>query len=399
MGKGTDESPYTRKDILRRIRKNGGTANGLDLSGKTFADGVDLSGLDLKGINLKNARCFSLPWLRAMIGTYLEEDVRRDTNPKEVLSSGAHFENTRLSYAHLEGAELPFSHFERSDLSRAHLEGANLAFAFLQGASLIDAHLEGARLTSAFLEGTALGLAHLEGASLGGAKFSDDTKLEGVDWGNYILGEEKRGAFPLAAETYRRLKQWYTNAGMYDIAGELYFREMTAKRKNLRWGNIPKNLYETVALLQLEQALEKSTNDTLDNIDVTSSYLFEIPNKFRFVLFPKKPFSWAWSKLLSLLCGYGERPLRVVVSGIFVIFGLSVLYFILRGVSPFDLTIQAFLSSLYYSAVSFTALGYGPWFNTGSVRSWVQGVGAAEAIIGVFMMALFLVTFIRKMTR
>ena len=53
MGKGTDQSPYTREDIIRRIRRNEGTANGLDLSGKTFADGIDLSGLELTRIILK----------------------------------------------------------------------------------------------------------------------------------------------------------------------------------------------------------------------------------------------------------------------------------------------------------------------------------------------------------
>ena len=396
MGRGTEESPYTRKDILRRIRKNGGTANGLDLSGKTFADGVDLSGLDLKGINLKNARCFSLPWLRAMIGTYLEEDVRRDTNPKEVLSSGAHFENTRLSYAHLEGAELPFSHFERSDLSRAHLEGANLAFAFIQGASLIDAHLEGTRLTRAFLEGTALGLAHLEGASLGGAKFSEDTKLEGVDWGNYILGEEKNGAFPLAAETYRRLKQWYTNAGMYDTAGEFFFREMTAKRKNLWWGDVPKRLQEAVALLRLEQAFEQNANGIHENIDEMDSHLFEKLSKFPFVLFPKKPLSWAWSKFLSLICGYGEKPLRVIGWAASVVLGLAFVYLAIGSLWGWN-----FWDSLYFSVVSFTALGYGSWLNlsSGVASDWIRGLGAFESFIGVFSIALFLVTFIRKMTR
>lgn len=49
------------------------------------------------------------------------------------------------------------------------------------------------------------------------------------------------------------------------------------------------------------------------------------------------------------------------------------------------------------SAASFTALGYGSWASQPSV--WAKGIGAAEAVIGVFMMALFLVTFTRKMVR
>ncbi len=349
MGDGTEQNPYTREDVLRLIKKNGGKAKGLDLSGKTFADGIDLSKVDLSGIILKNAQCLPYFWVRTMLGVYLEEDVLSDVDPEEARLSGAHLERARLLNAHLEEAFLPFSHFDGSDLSRAHLEGADLSFAHFEGACLVDAHLEGARLTGAHLEGTALGLAHLEGAFLGGAKFSADTKLEDVDWGNYILGEEKNGAYRLASDTYRRLKLWYTEHGMYEVAGKFFYREMEAKRKTQSW--------------------------------------------------KRKPHLKLWGWAMRLLCGYGERPWQVVLWGLLVLFGLALLYFFLRGVAPYTLTAQTFLSSLYYSAVSFTALGYGPWFSASSVCGWAQGVGAAEAIIGVFMIALFLVTFVRKMTR
>ena len=336
------DKPITREDVLRLIKENSGKSEGLDLSDKEFIDGIDLSGLDLKGIILKNVQCFPIFWTLTMLSVLLEENVLSDVDREEVRSSGAHLEKARLSYAHLEGAYLPFSHFEHCDLSRARLEGAFLPFAFLWGASLVDAHLEGTRLTGAHLEGTTLGLAHLEGAFLGGANFSDDTKLEGADWGNYILGEEKNGAFRIASETYRRLKKWYTNAGMYDIAGKFFFREMTAKRKAMKWW----------------------------------------PNLL----------NRAFSKLISVLCGYGEKPERVVVSAIVIIFGLAIAYH-LGG--SFDTS--SFWDKLYYSIVSFTALGYGNW--APQPTGWAKGIGAAEAFLGVFMMALFLITFTRKMTR
>ena len=58
MGDGTKENPLTRKDVLRLIEKNGGTASGLDLSGKYFEDEIDLSKLDLHEITLKNEKQF-----------------------------------------------------------------------------------------------------------------------------------------------------------------------------------------------------------------------------------------------------------------------------------------------------------------------------------------------------
>ncbi|MFC1920997.1 pentapeptide repeat-containing protein [Chloroflexota bacterium] len=393
MGDGTEESPYTREDVLRLIEENGGIAEGLDLAEKFLEDGIDLKDLDLKGIILKNVKCYSISCLQGMIGVLLEKDVMRELDPNKIMSSGAHFENSRLAYANLEGAEFPFSHFEHCDLSRANCRNADLAFTFFIGASLIDANLEGTRLTSAFLEGASLSLAHLEGASLGGVKFSDDTKLGNVDWGNYILGEEKRGAFPFVAETYRRLKQWYTNAGMYDIAGEFYFREMTARRKNFRWGNIPKFINEKYAMINLERVLEENTDVRLEDYKEIDQDSFEKYSKFGFFVFPKRPLSWAWSKLVSLLCGYGERPLRVICWAASSIVGFAIIYFIIGSIWEW----AAFWRSLYFSVVSFTALGYGSWVSVTSDA--IKALGATESYVGVFMMALFLVTFTRKMTR
>ncbi|MFC1956061.1 ion channel [Chloroflexota bacterium] len=91
---------------------------------------------------------------------------------------------------------------------------------------------------------------------------------------------------------------------------------------------------------------------------------------------------------MRLLCGYGEKPERVVISAIVVVFGLTIVY-IFGGLN--------LAYAIYFCAVSFTALGYGSWAPT--PVGWIQGLGAVEPFLGVFMMALFLVTFIRKMTR
>ena len=55
MGDRTEQSLYTREDVLRLIAENGGTAEGLDLSGKTFVEDINLFGLDLNGIILRGA--------------------------------------------------------------------------------------------------------------------------------------------------------------------------------------------------------------------------------------------------------------------------------------------------------------------------------------------------------
>jgi uncharacterized protein YjbI with pentapeptide repeats len=311
MGDGTKENPFTREDVLKLIKENGGTARGLDLSGKVFIDDIDLSSFDLKGV-------------------VLNESIFRSRHEGAILS-GAHLEGAYFIGAHLEGVNFIVTHLEGANLQYAHLEGANLWNANLEGAYLQDANLDGADFKNA----------NLDGADLFNAEFSYNTKLDSVYWGNYIPydEEEEKGLALTAAHTYRRLKMWYTEHGIYDVAGEFFFREMTAKRKAMKWW----------------------------------------PN----------PLNRASSKIISMLCGYGERPSQVVISAIVVIFVLAIAY----QFGGLDLPY-----SIYFSAVSFTALGYGSWAYKPQA-DWVQGLGVFEAFIGVFMMALFLVTFTRKMTR
>jgi hypothetical protein len=166
--------------------------------------------------------------------------------------------------------------------------------------------------------------------------------LPNATWGDYILEEEATGQFNDAASTYRVLKQLHTNGGMYDIAGEFHYREMEARRK-LAWQE-----------RRLPYAL--------------SMYL------------------------LRFLYGYGERPERVIGWAATVVFGLALVHWLFGTVAG------GFLEALYYSAVSFPALGYGAW--APEPQGWAgRFLGAGESFLGVFMMALFLVTFTRKMTR
>ncbi len=419
--------PLTRKDLLNMIKRHGKKAEGLDLSRREFEENIDLSQRDLSGImlreaslwyaRLEGAKLSGAHLERAILrgaqlegadlsGAYLDGADLQGAHLEGANLSGAHLKKTellkarlekaRLVDAHLEGAELEEARLDWADLQSAHLEGAYLMNAYLDGANLSGAYLEGAQLEDTSLEGVQLSDAHLEGANLQRAnlrgatlhkthlqqanlKYCDlsgvDTslieadlegahlfaadlfqaKIEGINWGaGCIAGEEqqylqetdedkKQELIKEAASVYRNLKRWHTEQGMYDLAGEFFFREMTAKRKALKW----------------------KTNPALK----------------------------LWSTFVSLICGYGERPLRAVVWAASAIFGLAIIYFLISATWE----LGAFGNSVYFSALSFAALGYGPWLEVDN--AWVQGIGAFESFLGIFTVALFLVTFVRKMTR
>jgi len=93
------------------------------------------------------------------------------------------------------------------------------------------------------------------------------------------------------------------------------------------------------------------------------------------------------------LFGYGEKPGRVLAAGVLVILLCAGLFDVHNGIvgleSPCPLT------ALYFSAVTFTTLGYGDFEPTPDMR-WLAG---AEAFAGAALMALFIVTLARKYTR
>ena len=352
------EKPLTREDVLKLIEKNGGTAKGLDLSGKTFVEAIDLSDLDLHGIILKDARFPTHFEGAQLMGAKFDGSDLTGADLRSINFQYSHFKKlnnqpTCLAIADLRGSSLLNANFQGADLTAAKFGGVVEA---IQGgvANLDDTDFRGAKLFRTDFEGCYFYGTKLEGACIRGADIYD-AHLEEADWGSYKIGEETSKDFYSAESIYRWLKQYYTNAGIYDIAGEFFFREMTAQRKGIRWWPHPTQR-----------------------------------KRINWWLHPRHR---AWSKFVSLICGYGERPHRVITWAASWILGLAIIYFLVNQIWDWS----AFLRSLYFSAVSFTALGYGSWLEI--TNDWIKGIGAFESFIGVFTMALFLITFTRKMRR
>jgi hypothetical protein len=256
----------------------------------------------------------------------------------------------------LEGYALHGANLSGADLSRANLGRARLFNADLSGASLLKARLEGANLNEADLEG-----ANLLGADLG------DAQLERVRWGEQLRQEalareahragreeEAMNLYGEAEQIARYLTRENERRGHYDIGGRFYKLEKVMRRMQMR------------------------------------------------------PLSgeWMWSKLVDLLCGYGEDTARVILVSLLVILGSAVLFFLLGVRGPDGMLVLdpkagaqenllQFLVCVYFSVITFTTVGYGDIAPVGISRL----VAAAEAFTGAFAISLFVVVFVRKMTR
>jgi hypothetical protein len=218
-------------------------------------------------------------------------------------------------------------------------------------------NLSGFNLKGANLEKADLNSVDLTGAYLENVRISDDTNLYNVSWGDYKLGEEIDGektggdvrikSFNLTLPIYRRLKIWYTQNGISDVAGRFYYREKEVARK-----------------------VAPRKRDKIAGW-----------------------FSWA-------IFGHGEGWKRILfwILGFVLVFGC--IYF---SLSQMDIRIlgtlkpNGLLDCLYYSSVSFIAIGYGSWVTEST--GLVKGLGVCETFLGFFMMTLLLVTFVRKWAR
>jgi len=188
---------------------------------------------------------------------------------------------------------------------------------------------------------------------------------------SYKIWEERQGEliskWKELEGIYRRLKQSCQKFGDTNPAGEFYYREMECKRKRSGGGK------------------------------------------------------WFWYGIFKVSCGYGEKPINVILLSGIIIF-LSSFGFFYNGIEllgsqvldipprliSYDISLNItwfkanfwkviidWIECLYTSIITFTTLGYGDVHPIGYSRI----VASIEAGFGIFLTALFVFVFTRKMSR
>ncbi|MFT5690873.1 MAG: voltage-gated potassium channel Kch [Oceanicoccus sp.] len=276
--------------------------------------------------------------------------------------SGGTLQGLQLKHANLEGINL-VSHVLKngydlsgSDLYRANLRGAHLFNITLDHGSLMKADLSGANLHFGKFRET-----NLLGVNL------DGSKIDHIDIGRKLIQESQAASaassgstieaidlYEQAEEIFRSLRKSAEQQGLYALGGDYIRRELTMRRY----------CYPLFSIDRLK------------------------------------------SKGVDIFCGYGESPGNVVIFSLALIFVCACMYFVLGLNFENQILVldthktffengRNFLMSLYFSTVTFTTLGYGDVTPVGGARA----VAALEAFAGGFTLALFVVVFVKKMTR
>jgi len=99
---------------------------------------------------------------------------------------------------------------------------------------------------------------------------------------------------------------------------------------------------------------------------------------------------------VDLVSAYGRSWLRVLITWFVVIFASTVLLWSCRGIEDSDgkrlkKSLDLLLLAFYFSVVTFTTLGYGDYRPHGAFKA----VAVLLSLVGSFMLALFVVVFMR----
>ena len=418
-------SEYTREEILKMIEERGGAE-------RLWLAGVDLSGIDLsrraitkeleryrskhpgetpawfsettKGINLCKANLERANLQKANLsGVNFQEAKLRHANVQEAALMQANLQEAKLMQAKLQKANLSWANLQKGDLGGANLRQANLRGATLQqtdlgyanleeaylaSAKLQEADLRGARLQRASLLWTDLrkanlGIAHLETLdmyyveSMAGAYFQgtflDRTRMRKEHLGAEI-GEEVEREYDLAKEAYLLLKNNFNQIGRYDDASWAYIKERQMEKRTYH-PKLARKYYAEIEALP-EGASPKSCA------------------WWRFYV--KYTLKWAWDWIIEGLCGYGDKPGRVLRAMLLLLVIAPFAYRLFGGLTHTDGRVATALDYLVYSFDAFSRI---VGTDLVPLTMWGHLVTGLEAFLAVLLASLFIYTLGRRISR
>jgi hypothetical protein len=286
-------------------------------------DGEVTDGIDLRGINLAGFD-FRVP--------VLEDE------------SGFEEELAILSYIHFEGATLKHATFQDGKIHDCFFEDTDITHSNFKNASLNNCSIENADATGALLSG----------ASLVNCNFSN-TKIRDINFSTVLtdqtttfskkLQDETDKNFHIASVEYKQIKEMYKNSSLHSQADYYHYREMVARRKNIKWYN------------------------------------------------PMRVLNFIFA---DLTCKYGTSITRIVLWIAGVVTAFAGIFWAHQNVLYHNTpTMLSFLDSMYFSLITFATVGYGDIHPVGTYRM----LAGIEGLLGVILTSLFTVIVARRIIR
>ena len=161
----------------------------------------------------------------------------------------------------------------------------------------------------------------------------------------------------------------------------------------LATNNASKNERDKEKIIELYRMARKQYEMSGESAACARVYILENDTKLKESHFLKN----VSLKVYKTLSNYGESPGRVALWAAAIILLCAALY-TFTGISSSisEHPVHSFWVSLYYSVVTFTTLGYGDFSPPSTIA---RIVSASEAVAGLLLTSLFMVTVVRKYSR
>ncbi len=309
------------------------------------------------------------------IAAYFGADHTIKTAIEKEVAEGNSLMGAYLRDAHLGGnAFLRGADLSKADLRFADLGGAVLSYGLLQGANLSGADLEEAYLSEVDIRDCNFYQAKLHNAKFRLNDFSGVTglgKANFLGWKNWILPRyhmlEEQPQW--CRGVYRSLGLHFQSMGAVDDASWASYKEREMLRQMFKRGFLDAGHLFSEIMGEIGRRRTPGLKVALISASRLLSGLLE----------------FLYLSISKVLCGYGERPFRVIVSSTIVVL-LYALAYSLSGV------VEELSTGIYLSVLTFLTVTDGSLSLQGNYRALL----ATEAFAGVFLIGLFLFTLGRR---
>lgn len=214
----------------------------------------------------------------------------------------------------------------------------------------------------------------------------------------------KKGVSPARiATTYRLFRSAFQSCGLRQEASECYYLERVYERKSYFYPcTIDTKLFSGLSDGgRLSSVLDLYRKGIYEKSELPSQLWAAFISKVKMHVYPrymlplaKYRIKWLMSALESLLWGYGEKPFRILLVAFFVVSVYAGIYSSIDWIdADGNLSKLGVIDSLYFSAVTFTTLGYGDITPKTQLLKILAG---SEALCGAFIIGLIVAGFSNK---
>ncbi len=359
---------------LESAEQNGKRA---DLSGANL-DGINLSGADLSGALLQGASLIKANLSDALL---IHADLR-DANLRE-----ANLARANLLLADFTGADL-----KRADLSAVTSSSDKVLGEMRRGPRFKDADLQHANLSQAYcylsdFSGANLAAARLAGATLERANLSSND-LSGIDFiGANLSNANLRGSDLSGADlvdaNLEHANLQAANLSDADVAGA------SLRSANLADAQVDGIEYDRATLFRGIRVSSCYGSSRFRRFAQDQDYIEEFKESHLYSYY-----------IWLVLTDCGRSMLRAVWWSIGLVIAFGIIFYLL-GAAAFNIGPKETLgwnlfTSLYYSVVTFTTLGYG---DITPHTPLAAAVVMIEVVVGYFMLGILISILATKVAR